>query len=658
MSAIAIVGCVSEYLVDQSIYIYTNVRQIRGGDMTAGITIPQVSTHSGMGSIVYVGGTAFRVWAPFASQVQVAFYNDSSISSSSPSRLVPLASENNGYWSTDVADIVPDQLYRYQITNRDTGAILYKIDPYVKQVTNSVGKGIVRESDFPWTDANFRMPDYNSLVIYEMHLGTFDDDPGNRPGNLSRATSRLGHLRELGINCIHVMPPNEFAMDISWGYNVALPFAIEEAYGGLVEFKKFVDRAHSLEIAVITDCVFNHFGPSDLDHGLGRFDGWKQDVINPINESVLSGEGIYFYNDDRWYTEWGPKPDFGRQEIRQYIRDYAMFLLGECHCDGLRIDSTSNIWGFTSGQNRDVNRNGDWNPEGFGLLRWISDEKNFFHHYPRHKIFIAEDWHNDGWVTRPTPQLGTGMDSEWHWFVHSIRHVLENPWDQFRDMNEISNALYARFNGDAFKRVIFSESHDESGSKDALARRVDSSNPESWFAKKRTTLGAALVLTAPGIPMIWQGQEIFSIEKFNDKTPLDWNRKNSFNGIFELYRRLCQLRRNWDNNTRGLRGQHIHCHLVDNLNKVIAFHRWDEGGGGDDVIVILNFADRTWNSYRVGLPRWGTWWCRFSSDWSGYSGDFGNVGGHAVNAEDAPKDNMPHSAGFTLAPYTAYIFSQ
>lgn len=158
--------------------------------------------------------------------------------------------------------------------------------------------------------------------------------------------------------------------------------------------------------------------------------------------------------------------------------------------------------------------------------------------------------------------------------------------------------------------------------------------------------------------MIWQGQEIFSINKFTDQVPLDWSRKETFNGIFQLYQRLCQLRRNWDNNTRGLRGQHINCHVVDNLNKVVAFHRWNEGGPGDDVIVILNFSDRTWDSYRVGLPSWGTWWCRFSSDWAGYSSDFSNVGGHPVSAEPVPKDNMPHSAGFAIGPYSALIFSQ
>jgi len=131
-----------------------------------------------------------------------------------------------------------------------------------------------------------------------------------------------------------------------------------------------------------------------------------------------------------------------------------------------------------------------------------------------------------------------------------------------------------------------------------------------------------------------------------------------FRGIYELYRDLCRLRRNWFNNTRGLRGQGRNCHVVDDLNKVLAYHRYDSGGQGDDVVVILNFADRHWSSYRVGLPSAGIWWCRFSSDWSGYQPDFGNVGGFPVTAEEVPKDGLGFSAGFALGPYSALIFSQ
>ncbi|MCI5224193.1 MAG: hypothetical protein D3924_16365, partial [Candidatus Electrothrix sp. AR4] len=502
------------------------------------------------------------------------------------------------------------------------------------------GKGIVRETEFLWSDDQFRMPDFNSLVIYELHLGTFDDDPGDRPGNLGRAAARLTHLQELGINCVHVMPPNEFAADFSWGYNVSLPFAIEEAYGGIVEFKKFVNKAHRLNIAVVTGCLFNHFGPSDLDSSLRRYDGWAGG----------NGSGIYFYNDDRANTDWGPRPDFGRQEVRQYIRDYAMFLIDECHCDGLRIDSTCNIWGFNNGQG--------WNNEGFNLLRWISDERNHFHRHPRHTILIAEDWHNDGWVTRPTSEGGAGMDAEWHWFVHKIRHTLTTINDAHRSMIGLAQALQARFNGDAFKRVIYSESHDESGNNDVLARRIDPNDPESWFARKRTMLGAVTTLTAPGIPMIWQGQEIFSISKFTDQSPLDWSRKERFAGVLRFYQDLCHLRRNWFNNTRGLRGQQINTHHVNDHQKIIAYHRWDQGGPGDDVLVILNFSNQNYFGYRIGLPRGGIWYCRFSSDWVGYCPDFSNIGGQDLHSAASSWDGMPHNGQVDIGPYSALIFSQ
>lgn len=149
------------------------------------------------------------------------------------------------------------------------------------------------------------MPDYNSLLIYELHLGTFNDIKGGDPGTLARAALRLEHLNELGINCVHIMPPTEFAADFGWGFNVSLPFAIEKAYGGIIEFKKFVDRAHGLGIAVIADSVFNHFGPTDLEACLWRFDDFHDGEYG----------GIYFYNDNRAATDWGPRPDFGRREV-------------------------------------------------------------------------------------------------------------------------------------------------------------------------------------------------------------------------------------------------------------------------------------------------------------------------------------------------------
>ena len=131
------------------------------------------------------------------------------------------------------------------------------------------------------------------------------------------------------MSAIQVMPPFEFAGDISWGYNPAHLFAIESGYGGPDAFKRFIRDAHEHGIAVIVDIVLNHLGPSDLD--LWRFDGWAEG----------DGGGIYVYNDERGETPWGrTRPDYGRGEVRTFLRDSAMTWLEEFRCDGLRFDAT------------------------------------------------------------------------------------------------------------------------------------------------------------------------------------------------------------------------------------------------------------------------------------------------------------------------------
>ena len=187
------------------------------------------------------------------------------------------------------------------------------MDPYARQVTNSIGNSIVYDPDaFDWGDDAFVMPSWDDLVIYEMHIGTFGAT-ADAMGTFDTARRRLRYLEHLGVSAVQVMPPLEFAGDVSWGYNPAHLFAIESSYGGPDAFKAFVRDAHARGIAIIVDVVFNHLGPSDLD--LWRFDGWAQG----------DGGGIYFYNDIRGVTLWGAtRPDYGRGEVRTFLRDSAI----------------------------------------------------------------------------------------------------------------------------------------------------------------------------------------------------------------------------------------------------------------------------------------------------------------------------------------------
>jgi 1,4-alpha-glucan branching enzyme len=592
--------------------------------------------YPGMGTILIPGGVVFRVWAPFASAVFVAgTFNQWSETAH------PFVREGNGYWSVQVPGAEIGDEYQFVIRYGDQALIWHK-NPYASELVNSSGNAVIHDPNFDWSGDHFTISPWNELVIYEMHVGTFNDAPGRGPGTFDEIVPKLPYLRDLGINAIEIMPVAEYAMDYSWGYNPSQPFSVESALGGPQGLYRFVKAAHAHGIAVILDVVYNHVGPGDLD--LWRFDGWSDANHNG---------GIYIYDNDRAHTSWGDtRPDYGRGEVRQYFRDNALFWLNKYRLDGLRFDSVVNI------RNRNGNSDptGDL-PDGWGLLQWINNEIRASQPW---KITIAEDLQSNDWITKETGAGGAGFGSQWDaGFVHPIRHAIITQNDSGRDMVAVRDALSYRCNGDAMQRVIYTESHDEvANGKSRVPEEIWPGHANSWFSRKRSVLGAAMVFTAPGIPMIFQGQEFLEGEHFQDTVPLDWAKLHMFSGIHLLYRDLIRLRRNWFNHTRGLRGQNINVHHLNNSDKVIAFHRWEQGGPGDDAVVVANFANRSYASYTIGMPRSGQWHVRFNSDWQGYSADFGNHLGYDTTATGGARDNMPFHANVGIGPYSVLILSQ
>ena len=263
--------------------------------------------------------------------------------------------------------------------------------------------------------------------------------------------------------------------------------------------------------------------------------------------------------------------------MRQYFRDNAIFWLNKYRLDGLRFDLAVNI--------RNRNGNGNNNdpasdlPDGWSLMQWINNEICARQPW---KIIIAEDLQNNEWITNDTGAGGAGFCTQWDaGFVLPIRSAIISANDANRDMLAIRDALYHRYNGNAMQRVIYTESHDEvANGKSRVTEKIWPGNADGWFYRKRSTLGAAIVFTAPGIPMIFQGQEFLEDGYFKNTDPLDWARLQTFSGINLLYCDLIRLSRNWFNQTRGLRGQHINVHHVNNRDKVISFHSWANGGPG------------------------------------------------------------------------------
>ncbi len=599
-----------------------------------------IAKQSGMGAIPHAKGVAFRVWAPHAEKVYlIGSFNDWNETSTS------LLSEQNGYWSIDVPGAKAGDEYRYMIhTPADWNLPpLSRIDPYARKVTNAAGNGIIYEPQaFDWGDNSFHMATGNELVIYEMHIGTFNVKEKGHPGTFESAIEKFPYLKELGINAIEVMPIVEFAGDFSWGYNPAHPFAVESIYGGPDAFKLFVKAAHEQGIAVIVDVVYNHFGPGDLD--LWRFDGWSE------NEKG----GIYFYNDCRSETPWGDtRPDYGRDEVRQYLRNNALMWLEEYHADGLRWDMIIYI---KSVDGNDGNPANDI-PDGWKLMQWINVEIQQL--FPG-KISIGESLRNNPWVTKDVGAGGAGFNAQWDAeFVHPVRQAVIVRDDASRDVGVVSQAIEHRYDSDVFKRIIYTESHDEIANGSArVPEEIWPGKVDSWFSKKRSTLGGALVLTSPGIPMIFQGQELLEDRWFQDKDPIDWARIEGENGILSMYRDLIALRRNLSGVTRGLCGQNIHIYHVNNEAKVIAFHRWDVAGPHDSVVVVVNMTNDNRDGYVIGFPRPGLWKTRFNSDSYNYGANFANHPTPDVETRAEGSDGLPCSGEIGIGPYTVVIFSQ
>jgi 1,4-alpha-glucan branching enzyme len=293
-------------------------------------------------------------------------------------------------------------------------------------------------------------------------------------------------------------------------------------------------------------------------------------------------------------------------------------------------------------------------------LQWINEEIR--RHFPG-RLTIAEDLMQNPWLTKSVGEGGAGFSTQWDSaFVHPVRSNLVAVEDGNRSMDDLTRAIQFRYNEDTIQRVIYSESHDEvANGKARIPQEINPDDTTGYFARKRSVLGAGLVLTAPGIPMLFEGQEFLEDGWFRGDKALDWSKLKTFQGINRLYRDLIHLRRNLHGNSKGLTGPFVRILHENNQDKIIVFHRWAEGGPKDDVVVVASFTHRSLEEgYRIGLPRVGRWTIRFNSDWKGYSPDFNDVSNPdgQIVAEDTPYEDCKYSGIVSLPPYGLLLLGQ
>jgi 1,4-alpha-glucan branching enzyme len=549
------------------------------------------------------GSISVQIYAPNAKAVSVAgswnFWTPWSDN---------LVSNRSGWWSAKFAKrrgIAVGTPYKFVLLQQN-GQLLWKGDPWSRnQDGKELGNSLAYDDTaFVWSDSHWTMPDWKQLVIYELHVGTFGSSATKSvPATLDDCIKKLDHLVQLGINAVEILPVAEFSGTTDMGYTSSYLYAVESAYGGTDAFKRFVNAAHLKGIAVLMDVVYNHLGPMDL--ALWQFDGW-------FNASATGPSGgIYFYNDQRAETPWAhTRPNYALQHVRSYLLDNARYWLDTMHCDGLRVDGVSfiRLWGGN------IDRfNAVFNPDGEAILKQLT---GLSHSIAGRKLIVAEDLQSNATLTKRIDDRGLGFDSQWDIrFMWNVTQAMLKQSDPSWSLNQIKVAITSQRLGSSLRRTIYAENHDTASTDGYLPTiflQGQTSANAIDRARKQSALIAALVLTSPGIPLLFQGQELLVDGKFSASRPLNWDKKASDFGIFALHRDLISLRRNLKQTSAGLQGNGVNT-SIDYANQVLTVYRWSAGGPGDDTFIVFNFFSKDLKSLRLSFPSAGVWKLSFNS---------------------------------------------
>jgi 1,4-alpha-glucan branching enzyme len=591
----------------------------RDAAIDAGPSVPR------LGAEVDASGVTFRVWAPKATAAWVTGdFPEAKVA-------MTLESPTAGIYWAQVATAHAGTTYRF-VFDSPAGAIT-RLDPWCRA---RVGDGclVVDPGAYAWKTAPFERPARTASIVYELHPGSFAVDPGALNGTFQSAQPKLAALAELGVDVVELMPVHDSASDPThWGYNSQLFHTPHPGLGKPDDLRAFVDEAHRVGIAVWIDVVINHTT------------GGKTAPLYCFDGNCADGSaGLYFFPPGTYAkTPWGPRPDYTKPQVADMLTASAEQWLVEYRGDGFRWDSVSNI--------RAIDGAGT-TPGGKELLQRINDRTHALG-----GIGTAEDLKGWDGITKSTASGGLGFDAQWDGFGYQVVPVLVEGNDDLRDLGAIQGALTGSYAGDPFARLIFLETHDTVGNGGArLPKRIDSVDPTSWAARRRSMLGAVLLMTSPGVPMIFMGEESLATTGFDSAaTPLAAPTTVGLK-MQAFYRDLARLRRNLDGGSGGLLEAGVEVFHRNDTAKVIAYRR--HGASGEDVIVIVNLRNKAYTAYDIGVDGAGPWKIRLDSDRKAYGDDFAEGDPTPLVGRAGSKDGRPFVVSLKLPAYGAMVLTK
>jgi 1,4-alpha-glucan branching enzyme len=502
---------------------------------------------------------------------------------------IPMQKNEKGVWCVQVELADGDYLYKFVVKSKSWFAFDQMVsifDPYGTEVTLDAdentrlkvrnGKRVVTE--YQWQYDHVPLPQNDKLVIYELYVGDFSgglgDEPaqGKRKGRFTDVIEKLDYIAGLGINAIELMPCQEFPGEQSWGYNPRSLFSIENSYGTPDDLCRLIDECHKRGIRFIMDGVYNHTeSEAPLTKINYEYWFWRE---NPDPPELQFGPKFNYTHYDDNLDIW---------PARKYVLDSIAFWIDVFHIDGIRFDATRAVGNFD----------------------FLAEIHNFaFSKMGGVKPFytIAEHIPQDPAITKPHGPL----DSAWHDnFYHVMRSMLMGTNTSISEVMRVLDQ-----NGEGFAShynvINYLETHDKDRIMWDLGKNGGIIGAPAF---RRMKLGAALLLTGAGIPMLWMGQEFGqAAEKSLERRPIDWALlQNHDNGdLMRYYSGLIHLRKN----TAALQNDSLEAILEDEERGLLAYKRWTDGGGvvivvanlrdsfaGDFVITNAGIEDGTWHEY-------------------------------------------------------------
>jgi len=636
-----------------------------------------------MGSALAGNGATFRVWAPNADHVHVVLNPGATYQPKPADELVK--NPSTGHWTGFFPGVVDGTQYRYFITGKQGSG--FKRDPWARELAisgypncNCIVRG---PNTYPWHDQGFRSPAFSDLIVYQFHFGVFyatdaggNDIRANRVSKFLDAVDRIEYLADLGVTAVQPLPIVEFQGEWSLGYNGSDLFSPEMDYcvdptqlgpylkkvndllakkscpplvanqltGQMNQFKAFVDLCHLYGIAVIVDVVYNHAG--------GNFDAQSIDYFD-FPQNPDKANSIYFSPND-WAG--GRMFAFSKPEVHDFLIENAKMFLEEYHTDGIRYDEVTAI-----------DQNGGWFfcQNLTNTLRFVKPEA----------VQIAEYWGEYRWLGIDRPPQGMGFDVG---YADGIRDGVRATISEAAagsnaevHLGRLKSALERPYNFPyAWQSYNCTENHDfvldmdGDHRKPRVAKLADWNDSRSWYARSRSRVAMAILLTSPGVPMLFMGQEFLEDKLWSDnpKRPelfIWWDGLTQERHMrdFRLYTHdLIWLRRHHP----ALRSETVNVFNIDEYNRILAFHRWLPGVGRD-VVVVVSLREQSFEngSYNLGFPLPGRWCEVFNSDvYDFFPNPSATGNGGQISADGPALHGLPCSAGITVPANGVLAFAR